>query len=401
MVCALLGSLIAAGCGASPPSTFETTGPSAAPTGAGAAPTGAGPTPLVSPTTQPSPAVTLPPTSAVLAEVDAPAGFISKISCSGQIGASDPVAIVAAEVGSRVEYIMRDYAEVTNPRTVCTFPDPRVHLLYARHVMLEPCAATEETCAWAIVDLPEVRYHWYDLPAAEDNFHRFLAVAPDLAAIAWTERERHEDYADRSLHLRDATGEHLVSGLEPLQYGDCGPDLVTVAAFSRVGRYLYVIDQYVSSRLYIVDGHDLEQSLDSAYSAVWSPTSNTLYFRNGQHVYRWSPDLEPVLLRRDLEWTNPTISPDGSSLAYAIPNDTGGHDIYLADPAHLDQARRIAENASLPVFLNNERLWYKTEGTGGCGGENVPPRATVYNLTTSTTASTVFTEVLSVWPASR
>ena len=386
----LTGCLIVAGCGGTP-----STPPTASPTGAAATASA----PASSPSASPASSVSASPVAGVLIETAAPAGFESKITCSGSIGASDPVAIVTTQEGSKVEVIMRDYAEVTNPRTVCTFRESRVHLLDARHVMLEPCSAIG-TCAWAIVDLPDVRYHWYGLPTTEDAFDGSLLVAPDLASVAWTEREIvNDDHIDRTLFVRDATGDHLVSDLEPVDLGDCGPPVITVAAFAPVGRYLSVMDRYEIGQLYIVGGHDLEQRLDSVDSAVWSPTSSTLYFGKSNDVFQWTPDGGATVLRRDLQWKHPTISPNGRSLAYSTPNGHGGHDIYIADPAHLDQARRIAENASRPVFLNNARLWYMTEGTSGCGGEEVPPREMVYNLTTSTAATTVITDVLSVWPA--
>jgi hypothetical protein len=389
----LLGcSLICAGCGGAAPSSIATASPSAAATGAAS-------TSPSSPATGPSPSITSSPAAPVFAEVDAPKGFVSKITCSGSIGATDPVAIVVTDENSR-EIIMRDYADITNPRTVCAFPDERVRLLDARHVVFEGCG-TDAPCALAVVDLPEVRYHWYELPTTPDGPVNLVAVAPDLATAAWTESKDDGDGALRTLVLRDATGDHLIADLERYDFGDCGPEPRTEAAFARTGSYLYVIDTYIGSHLYVIGGHDVEQSLESVGSAVWSPTSSTLYFRKGHHVYRWAPDVGTMLLERDLEWTNPTLSPDGMSLAYAAPNGNAGHDIYLADPAHLDQARRIAANASLPVFLNNERLWFKNdEGPLGCGpGE--PPRERVYNLPTSTTASTVITEVLSVWPATR
>jgi hypothetical protein len=332
----------------------------------------------------------------VFREGDQPAGYVPNITCTGPIGASDPVAIVVTEEGSKTEVIMRDYAEVTNPRTVCSFPDDFARLLDARHVTFGACSPGGGACALAIVDVPEVRYHWYELPKTPDRFVKLVAVAPDLTAAAWTEFD--SNTFARSLHVRDATGEYLIADLDSLEPGDCGPEPVTEAAFARSGSLLYVIDEYVGSHLYVLDGHDVEESLETVYSAVWSPTSDTLYFRKAHHIYRWSPDTEATLIQRDLDWRHPTVSPDGRSLAYAASNNEGGDDIYLADPAHLDQARPIARNASLPVFLNDARLWFKNESPFGCG-EGVPPRQSVYNLTASTTATTVITEVLSVWPA--
>src|SRR5439155_9403288 len=54
-----------------------------------------------------------------LLPVQQPAGFVSKIACSGSIGTSDPVALVRMH-GADGE-VLRDYADPASPRTVCTF----------------------------------------------------------------------------------------------------------------------------------------------------------------------------------------------------------------------------------------------------------------------------------------
>src|SRR5207249_4879769 len=55
-----------------------------------------------------------------------PPAELPTITCSGSIGASDPVALVdlrpIAPAVSR-PLVLRDYADLANPQTVCTFPN--------------------------------------------------------------------------------------------------------------------------------------------------------------------------------------------------------------------------------------------------------------------------------------
>ena len=77
-----------------------------------------------------------------LAGNDPPAGDPSQITCSGDIGPSDPVAIVSLKGTRRVAglTVMRDYADPANPRTVCEFRSTEItQLIDARHVVIQYC----------------------------------------------------------------------------------------------------------------------------------------------------------------------------------------------------------------------------------------------------------------------
>jgi len=110
-------------------------------------------------TASPSLAPTPPPlatsTSATfdLLPAQEPAGFESKIACSGPIGTSDSVALVLMH-GAEGE-VLRDYADPASPRTVCTFgvfQNVRVRaLIDARHALLRtqtqaPTLMPSSTC---------------------------------------------------------------------------------------------------------------------------------------------------------------------------------------------------------------------------------------------------------------
>ena len=162
---AYVAVLLATACAEQPQTSSPDASVSASPT------TAVTPTPTegaatAEPTSSPTPA---PPTSSSatfsLLPAVPPAGDAAEITCSGDIGPSDPVAIVSLKGTQRVAgpTVMRDYSDPAHPRTVCDFGSGGVtQLIDARHVVIESCPGAP--CIYAVVDLPEVRYHWFALP---------------------------------------------------------------------------------------------------------------------------------------------------------------------------------------------------------------------------------------------
>ena len=143
-----------------------------------------------------------------------PADFVSHISCNGSIGPSDPVALVYLH-GTGPGVALRDYADPGSPRTACTVGDspPQLidiaQLIDARHVVIRGNGPV-----FAVVDLPEVRYHWFALPQEAGFRAEFLAVAPGLDQIAWESSNTvGAETAERKVHLTTAAGDQVVAAL--------------------------------------------------------------------------------------------------------------------------------------------------------------------------------------------
>jgi hypothetical protein len=400
-------ALVSAACSPAPsasPSSVSTT-PSAVPTSI----TAASPT---LPTTPPSSLLpaTLPPDQSVPWAPTTPHGEQAAVSCSGDIGANDPVAVVtlADERGGYGKTVLRNYADVANPTTVCEGVGWWTRLLDARHLWTWACdegdGGDEADCAFAVVDVPEVAYRWYQMPANSEGA-TISAIAADVQTIAM---RRYDDKGGRELHVADDTGDHIVYRF-PTPDGRCGSPIDSnLAAFSRSGDYLYVLDQAIPERftLVVVGGHEVRFTVeppndgwpDGEYPlmAVWSPVKDTLYYRKGSNVFEWTPSGGRRRTLQGVPWLYPTITPDGRHLVYALEKADGYHDLYLATMPDLGNATRIARNRTDPVFLNNSQLWYRAEG-GGCGA-NQNPRSLIYNIRSREEFGSVLVNVQSIWP---
>lgn len=356
------------------------------------------------PTAEPS---TSAGTVADLFATDPPAGFVSTITCEGAIGESDPVAIVwirPSDGETRSGPVLRNYANVAAPRTSCTFAsgDYWIHsLIDARHIVIT--ASDIDGLLYAIVELPEVRYHWFRLPTNELESGTLFAVAPDLGSITWW-RVSTEGAQGREAVLSDAAGRHVLAALPELLDGRCGSPLdSSQGAFARSGDAFYILDQLMLSVNTLVAGRGTVGELvisppeggwtdeTAPLMALWSPTSETLYYRLGPDVMRWSPGSEPKVFLADTSWSHPTFTPDGRYLAYAT------HDgVHLADMTAGSAPQLIRADASEPMFLNGTQLWFKVSAQGGCVGEEHPER--VYDLNDRVDAPSIIDGVMAAWP---
>jgi hypothetical protein len=341
--------------------------------------------------------------------VTTPHGEDPAVTCSGDIGPADPVAVVtlADRRGDFGETVLRNYADIANPTTVCKGLGWTTRLLDARHVWTFACDEGEDgDCAFAVVELPEAKYSWYSMPASREQEGVVAAVAADLQTMAWS---RYDERGGRELHVADAAGDHLLFRF-PNPDGRCGSTLDSNrAAFSRSGAYLYFLDQSFPewNTLVIVGGHKVLFAVEPPADgwaagkiplmAVWSPVGDTLYYRQGSNVYEWTPAGGRRRVLDGVPWLYPSISPDGRNLVYAIENSDGNHDLYLAPTSDLGNATRIATNRTTPVFLNDRQLWYRSE-MGGCGGGSEAPRPLVYNIRSGDESPSIIVSVDTIWP---
>jgi len=333
----------------------------------------------------------------------APTDFVSQITCSGSIGASDPVAVVqllAAVVGTG-DVVLRDYADPRSPRTVCSFGFNSVtQLIDARHVVIAGNGA------FAVVDLPEVRFHWFQPPGG------FLAVGPNLDQVLWLTYDA-EGTATDTIHLSTIAGDHIIATLPDNNSGRCGTSEDSKwAAYTPSGAHLFILDQPLpqTSSLLVVEGETSVLSIvppsagwpqgGNPAMAVWSPTSETLFYRWGGNIWQWTPSGGAQRYLTGVNWLHPTISPDGSHLAYSVLRPDGLHNVYLVDLAHGGSPQLIGKGArKLPVFLNSTQLWFRSEGEDhGCAGSN-GERSLIFNLSDSSEAPSIIDRVITVWPA--
>jgi hypothetical protein len=355
---------------------------------------------------------------------------LPQITCSGSIGASDPVALVGlrpTDPTVQQPEVLRDYADLANPRTVCTFDSFLVvQLIDARHVV----TGGGGNGRLAVVDVPDGRFQWFQLPSSAVSSSELIAVSPQLDEIVWLKNGPYDDIgtiSQREIHIATEAGDTTVATLPDEPTGFCGypPDYSNRGAFSRTGEHVYVLDQprfavtpegtlgevAATYSLRVFAGTTLVYSvvppsggwLNGGHPAypVWSPTSETLYYRQGNDVWRWTPDGGASRFLTGVPWFNSTISPDGKHLAYALNGDTidAPATAYLADLPVPGQPLSIGPALQGPVFLNNRQVWLMTLGANyGCaGGEK--PKPVIYNIGDHSTASSIIEGVRLVWPA--
>ncbi|MDP9467742.1 MAG: hypothetical protein M3P32_03225 [Chloroflexota bacterium] len=340
-----------------------------------------------------------------------PADFTSPISCSGPIGATDPVAAVHLHGTEDNTLVLRDYADPGNPRTVCDFGQYwPIQILDARHVVIG--AASSFAPVYAVVDLPEVRYHWFQLPTTSPPVTtQFLAVSPGLDQIAWMTSDLETTDTD-VVHITTLAGDKVIATLVNHNEGRCGTaDDSSFAGYTRSGNHLFVLDQPYpqEAALLVVEGETLVFSVippagdwpfgANPAMAVWSPTSETLYYRQGTDVWKWAGGSTPERWLTGVTWYYPTISADGRYLAYVVMRPDGFHDAYLVDLAGGGSPEKIGGGGrNQPVFVNATQLWYRAEGPGEpCGPSGVGPL--IYNVVDGSESSSIIDFVFRVWPA--
>jgi hypothetical protein len=365
-----------------------------------------------SPTSAPTASPVSVPTSSNatfnLLPAEQPTEFVSQITCTGSIGASDPVAIVqlhASDPSTR-DVVLRDYADTSSPRTACSLgQNGLAQLIDARHVVVDG----QNGHAYAVVDLPEVRFHWFQLPFTPDFSPTFVAVGPGLDEVAWLSVEQASD-TDK-VHITTSAGDRVVASLPNPHFGRCGSaDDSKQGAYTHSGAHLFVLDRPTPTltSLLVVEGERAVLSVlppNGAWPqgadpvmAVWSPGSETLYYRQGGDVWKWNAGSDPELYLPSVNWYYPTITPDGGHLAYMAASQDGVHNIYLVDLAHGGSPQPIGEGVrTLPVFLNSTQLWFKSVGQGVCGPGTDKPL--IYDVSDGSESPSIIDQVITVWPA--
>ena len=358
------------------------------------------PTPTSTPIPSPTPIAASTGTFSLL-PADPPPDFVSTITCDGSIGPSDPVAIVqlkSSDPSVATSQVLRDYSDISAPGTVCDFGDIRVaDLIDARHVLIGSGALH------AVVDLPEVQYHWFGLPEVEGGNATLWAVSPQLDAVVWMRYRA--DPLTRELVMTTDAGDAVVANLPGIEGGRCGSAVDSnFADYQSSGRHYYALDQLIASvnALVVAEAADAKLEIvppDGGWGdpasipmfAVWSPVAEVLYYRLGSDVMRWTPETGPELFLADSPWFHPSMTSDGRYLAYVVDSD-----LYLIDFKADATPRLIHANVLRPVFLNSAQLWFEELSQAGCITEERDVR--VYDVRDGSVAPSIVDSVFEVWP---
>ena len=408
------------GCSAAPSMTPSPAASVVSTEAPSAQPSPSAPSPIPSPTAPPlSPPPTAPPDPAYsgsfgVLPAPAPAGFQARIACTGRIGADDPVAIVRMHGGGDDELVLRDYADVAHPRTACTFAGAWIRqLIDPRHVVVTDNDA-EFAGLFAVVELPAVRYAWFQLPRSQAEWGpELITVGPALDRIVW--KDVHAEDTDTDiLYLSTANRTRVLRTVVDTNSGRCGQGTDSIQGrFTISGSYFNVLNQPVigDESLLVYKGHDEQLSIlppnghwasgRQPIMAVWSPVTPTLYWSQDGDVWRWTPDAGKQVFIAGVTWFDPTISADGRYLAYATPRADGKDVTYLVDLEGDAVPHRIGDGPrGSPRFVNATQLWWRVQSAGhGCTGPQ--PGPAIYNVATGSEDGSVVDDVIATWPATK
>lgn len=372
-------------------------GPTVASESPSASPKSSAP-PLISPAPSPSPPGTPAPLGHLPIVATSP-GLRLAITCSGTIGDNDPVAIVYLH--GQTYPVLRDYSDAAHPRSVCSFGlnvEPG-EILDPHHLVVQAPDYQTNDYVNLVVQLPSVTAYQLKVPGT------LVAVAPDWSQILWLT----SDYT--ALHASWDTGDVVIQRFPPPMAGRCGnADTDSRSgAFSRDAHYGYALQGVDIGREYLnVVGNRTSVFAETSPAggwgplfgpemAVWSPASDTLYYRKQGDIWRWTPDLGSVKFKSGISWIDPSVSPDGQYIAYMERASNGTPTVHLMDAATGNVLAQLgAGSRDVPFFLTNDLIWLHGD-LSGCTGS--VPTNYIYDLRDHTESPSVVDWVQSTWPA--
>jgi hypothetical protein len=132
-----------------------------------------------------------------------------------------------------------------------------------------------------------------------------------------------------------------------------------------------------------------------ATMAVWSRGVDRLWFRDGSGVRRWDPSGTVTTMVPGLKWYEPSISPDGGTIAYVVVDAQVNPRVELLDLPSLKVQALPSPLRWGPMFVSTGLLLYVRAQGGGVPGQGV----LAYNLTTRLETALPYAELLDVWPS--
>lgn len=206
-----------------------------------------------------------------------------------------------------------------------------------------------------------------------------LAWSPDGSNVAYLAYTNFPDGSNgNQLWLKKGNAPtQMVTPLIPLFGRDGSVNDQTIVRFSPDGKYLLMVDTFVTGAAPVLEKLAAFQVISvqdgslvwvppSALGAsgnkggpfitmaAWSQTSDRLYYRDHAGVHTWDPPATVGMMAAGLVWYSPSLSPDGSLLAYAN-NVTTQPRIEIRNVAD-GSVRVLAGVKGDPLFLSNQEV---------------------------------------------
>jgi len=317
----------------------------------------------------------------------------SLTTCTANPGDFDPLAVV--RLHGQSSWVLRDYANEAHPFNVCTFSPMTIVLGFidAHHLSVIDGYNLE------VLEVPSGTL--YDV-----NVNSFaLAVAPDYSHVLWMTQDV------QSLHDSWAGHDSVLQRYPPIG-APCGdPDVNSnPIAFTHDAHYAYALwnqDTIATTYLNVISNHRSVLGLappaagwgaaGGPLMAVWNPVTDALYYAQQGSVWTWTADGGAQVFAPSLRWIDPTLSPDGNRIAYAVRDAKGRATVHLLDPATAKPLAALGAGArTQPFFLTNDLVWMRGDAKG-CGAAS--PATYVYDLRNHSEGRSIIDAVSATWPA--
>lgn len=322
-----------------------------------------------------------------------------QLSCSGTPGGL-PLAL--AWPADPAQTVLVDLRDITRPRTICTLTNAYsfVRFYSATEISYAPLSA------WASGSTNSrlVRAN------VTDQVTRTFVSAETGTIEAW-------DWSRDGTTLAYFAGDQLwlQAGNQPAasvgsfkrQGGRGGgwDDEITIR-FSPSGKYFVVVHTVTIPNTFQVrrasDGAVVWASPSSDLRApgfttmpVWARGMDQLYFRDGNGLRHWDPSGTVTTLVSGLRWYEPSISPDGRTIAYMVLDAQASPRVELLDLQTLKAQALPSRLRWNPMFASSGLLLYIRADASGQPAQGV----FAYDLNSGLETALPYAVLLDVWPS--
>jgi hypothetical protein len=348
------------------------------------------------------------------------------LTCSSvPVAGSEPLAIVPGSNGSTTR--IESFANPRQPITLCTLSPnaydvrfiSRTEIGYAINTLPNsPIDGVTEVHRMSLITGQAVSVAKIKGDAMD------IAWSPDGSSVAFLMY----NYVP-NLGSGDANRLWLKSGADPARtitpfiplFGRGGSvDDETIVRFSADGQYLLMVDTFVSGQApaspvqasfqvrQVSDGRLLwvpPSALTAsgkfgafATMAAWSHAGHRLYYRDSTGVHTWQPPSTVGTLAKGIQWSKPSVSPDGRFVAYSL--DVGGKVHVEVRDLAAGSVRVLPRAIGVPLMLSDTVMLesHMVPNNQGPGPPYFPSGLYMLNLSTNVETSLGGNSPVDVWP---
>jgi hypothetical protein len=295
-----------------------------------------------------------------------------------------------------------DLHDITRPRTVCTLTGANslVRFYSATEISYAPlsASATPTGTPSTLVRTDVTNQSTRTFATAQTGTFEAWDWSPDGRTLAY--------FAGDKLWLKVGNQPAASVGSFVKQGGRGGgwDDEITIR-FSPSGTYFVLVHTVTVPNTFQIrratDGAVVWSSPSTDFKApgfatmaVWSRGADRLLFRDDAGVRRWDPSGTVTTLMPGLKWSDPSISPDGRTVAYEVVDAQANPRVQLLDLQSLAIQPLTSAFRWRPMFASAGLLLYIRADGNGLPGQGV----SAYNLTSKLETALPFAILLDAWP---